>query len=65
VCSQPERALELFEEMTRRGLTPDAYTISSVMSATADLKNRTRAAEVVQVRQGEGEGRVCVPDHST
>ena len=45
---QPERALEFYEEMTRRGITADGYLLSSLISVTADLRNRTLANSLLQ-----------------
>ena len=45
---QPERALEFYEEMTRQGIAADGYLLSSLISVTADLRNRTLANSLLR-----------------
>lgn len=51
---QPERALEFYEEMTREGIKADGYLLSSLISVTADLRNRTLANNLLQVGRWVG-----------
>jgi pentatricopeptide repeat protein len=41
---QPDRALALYDEMERRGIPVDKYVLNSLISVTADLRNRTLAS---------------------
>jgi pentatricopeptide repeat protein len=44
--SQPQKSLELFEEMKQNNITPDEITFVSVLSACADLKLLSKGKEI-------------------
>lgn len=46
---QPDKALEVYEEMKRLGIEVDKFVLSSLISVTADLRNRTKATGLLQV----------------
>ena len=47
---QPDRALAVYEQMKRAGVAEDTYVLSSLISVTADMRNRTRATGLLEVR---------------